>query len=257
MNTVNDTQINGLVLRAPKEIPSCGVEGQAACKRIAVTNPGGRRQDRVRSATSLYNLVAGPPPVIESIVPNTGPSIGTTGVLISGTNLDFVRRVTFRSIDVITTIRQNQGVIAVLNPANCIGDATIEVVSVDNLSANKSGYRYHATTPTPVVPVLSFPSLEETFIVGGCNEAMTAALVSASPSCLKSVSVRAEEVALPDPRLPGLGSTVRAFQIKVTFNSSDCDATDPPTPGPARIDVRLTNTQDQTRVRVVTVTRNF
>ena len=93
VNTVTPgipSTINGNVLRAGPDISSCAVEGQSPCKKVSVKNPGGRSDDKRKSAVPLYSLLPGPPPIPQSRFPDNGVSIGGTAILITGDNLDFV-----------------------------------------------------------------------------------------------------------------------------------------------------------------------
>ncbi|MEW6129813.1 MAG: IPT/TIG domain-containing protein [Acidobacteriota bacterium] len=250
VNTSQPTRLDGLVLRASKDISSCTVEGQTPCKRITVLNPGGRKADKTISNIPLYNLKPGPTPAIQSINTNVAPSTGQTQVRISGTNLDFVKRVTFSAVEALEIVRQTPDQLRVIVPPNCRGTSTITIFDVDDGSAALAGFQYVAAVPQQVNSH-EIPGLGYVFIVGGCSEALSRDNnFTFTPNCIAAnpphtaVQVNIQEILQPDPRLPSFLPGQRVFAVNADFNRGNC-------PGnlavPADFDLTLFNSADTTK----------
>ena len=147
VNTVTEgvpSSINGNVQRAGPEIQSCPVQGQSPCMKVIVKNPGGRKQDVVRSIVDLYTLMPGPPPTPVNLSRNSGDSIGGTSVTITGDDLDFTERITLDGRACIIASRSRTEIRAV-TPPNCPQRFAFRFLSVDRLAFDFSAFNYQQT----------------------------------------------------------------------------------------------------------------
>jgi hypothetical protein len=169
VNVVTSTTINGNVLKAGPDIPSCAAGGQFPCKKINVKNPGGRSDDKRKSTVPLYSLLAGPAPTPQSRFPDSGVSIGGTIISITGDNLDFVGSTTGGpSVTVggspAPVLSQTRTSIMIAAPVHRAGAANaITLFDIDNAAPSGTtvpggGFTYNLT------PVKEF--LPGVFIVG-------------------------------------------------------------------------------------------
>jgi hypothetical protein len=253
VNFVNQaqTQINGLVLRAPANVVSCAVQGQTPCKIVSVKNPAGRHKDRVPSNIPLYNLKPGPAPQITEVPVPLGRSTGGEQRIMKGLNLDFVTKITI-NLRNAPILSQTNTQIVVTTPPGCKGAATITLLDADAEQINVAGFQYLATRPTFVTAA----GLGEVFIVGGCTESVELAPggVESSPPCIQNVAVRFVEVQLPNDALPFLALGVRAFRTVIDFTHASCA----PDAHFATFSFAVRNTADTTLVGDrVTFTRGF
>jgi len=177
VNTVSLTQLTGQVKRAGGDIDSCIIESISPCKRIFVTNPGGRSGDKVKSLINLYNLKAGPAPTPQFINIPRGPSVGGTEVTIRGDNLDWVKSVKFDRTPGRITL-QEEGRIKVVTPAQCFGSIPITIDSIDRQSVPFGSFTYVNTLQGPLLDGLpsitvelgkSRTTLRTTVTIGPCE----------------------------------------------------------------------------------------
>jgi hypothetical protein len=188
--------------------------GQVPCKFITVRNPGHRNADKRVSGIRLYNLKAGPPPVPQSRFPDFGPSIGTTGVVIRGANMDFTESVTFGGSPSLLTIDSERRVTAIA-PPHLAGTVNIVINDLDLVGTTVPGsYVYRPTKPTRVSPVLPF---DDSYIVGPGEAVIDAGAHSDdSGGKITGFTVTITGIGLPNDRLPGLNPIVNAFSVNVT-----------------------------------------
>ncbi|HLG15148.1 MAG TPA: Ig-like domain-containing protein [Blastocatellia bacterium] len=250
VNTVTPTQLNGLVLRAPKDVEACGScgGGQIPCKNIKVKNPGGKSKDVVVSAIPLYNLKPGPAPIPESRFPDGGPSIGGTTILIRGQNLDFVKSVTIGGTPAVIipeTQTDNRLVITAL-PHSAGANNAITLFDVDCAAPGGTvvpggGYRYDVSRVT------EFPG--RIYVVGPLegvfkDDGPTVVGGTADVACIKGLDVKVNTHGRPAGTLQG----VLAFTADGEFSDCDCTCSQPAPPGTCPRDVskdvrfRLANT---------------
>ncbi len=255
INTVNSTQVNGLVLRAPKKAKSCQIVGQNPCKRITVRNPGGRDSDRVTSNIPLYNLKPGPAPVPESRVPDFGFSIGGTPITIRGDNLDFADNVTVGGTDAPIVARSEHTLEILTLPHTAGANNSIIVFDVDDTAPGGTtvpggSFRYD---PTPVTE-LGLPN-KGTYIVGpgeGVDLVANSILVSQTISCITSTTVVVSAV----PRPPILSEGILAFKAVGSYDCRPCtcSAQSPPCPvtigGTINFTLANTSNANDTRLRL-------
>ena len=112
---------------------------------VVVTTPGG-----TATATNGYTYV--PAPTISSISPNVGPTIGTTEVVITGTNLSTVTLVNFGPSSAVITSRTATE-LRVTRPPNVAGPVPVTVFSPGGTASATNGYTY--LTPGPTVDRLA------------------------------------------------------------------------------------------------------
>ncbi|MCI0489969.1 MAG: IPT/TIG domain-containing protein [Blastocatellia bacterium] len=223
VNTVTmgaPSTINGNVRRADASIRSCVIEGEVPCKRIFVTNPGGRRQDEVRSMVPLYNLLPGPPPIPQSRFPDNGFSIGGTVITISGENLDFTDNVTIGGTDA-PIITKTRTLITVATLPHVAGAANIILFDIDNAAPGGTqvpggAFLYMLTKPTE----LPIPNLK-IFIVGpgeGIDLLAGSFTVDSNINCITAVTLEITSVVSPINAQLG----VQAARVKGSYNCKTC-----------------------------------
>ena len=263
VNTVSNNAINGNVLRAPATIECCSCVSEVPCKNIRVTNPGGRKNDRVSSPVPLYNLLAGPPPLPQSRFPDFGFSIGGSEVTIRGENLDFVDDITIGGTRALIVSKRN-GVIVLVTPPHTAGQSAIILFDIDNAAPGGTtlpggGFRYD---PTPVM-ALGVPN-QDIFFVGpgeGVDSPQNLISVSQNLSCIVAPGSPSTSVTQISPP-PVLNAGVAAFRVTGQYGCNLCTCSLQNLPCPkdvaGTITFRLVNTSapGDTRLRRI-VDRNI
>jgi hypothetical protein len=258
VNTTSSSQINGLVLRASNDVKSCQIEGQTPCKFIRVTNPGGRKNDRVVSTIPLYNLKPGPAPIPQSRFPDRGYSIGGNEVTIRGENLDYVDNATIGGTDAPIVSQSRTTLIILTLPHTAGGGNAITLFDLDNAAPGGTAvpggaFTYEITPPTQ----LPIPSTN-VYVVGpgeGIEVDPTYPDAQSTPphvrvtgglSCITNIS-EPEVISIVAPPPYNAQSGVQAVRaLGGTFSCEHClcSASNPNCPGFREGDIkyRLRNT---------------
>jgi hypothetical protein len=195
--------INGNVQRAGPDVRSCQSQGQAPCYSIRVTNPGGRKIDRVQSNVPLYTLLPGPPPSPHGRHPDNGQSIGGTIVTIVGENMDFTDSVSVGgNIDLLPLISKSKSEVMLATLPHVAGPTGITVFDIDGAAPNGTAVPNGNFTYTisPVTLILGV------YVVGP-NEGIEREgpiTVSTGLSCLTNVTLDIEQVPPPLRSLTGV-----------------------------------------------------
>jgi hypothetical protein len=245
VTSVTDAQITGILARNDTGEKSCATG--VNCKGVTVGNPGHRLADLV-STDSRYELQPGPPPVITSITPNHGPSIGGTDVTIGGNNLDFVdpeRGVTLGG-QLLTVEPGTQGItsLTVRTLPNCAVNTTFAVTNIDGQTFNFTTAPFaFVISPVTVVRVTGgslfqvAPIIFESIFayVGPCpnegidktNLSQITMQLNGNPiaSCV-TATVTPTRIPLPDSRFPNLNSSLTLFEIDISL-TENCAAGNP------------------------------
>jgi hypothetical protein len=216
------SSINGNVKRAGADIRCCANRGEEPCLDVIVKNPGGRRDDKVRSLVPLYNLMCGPPPIPETRFPDNGPSIGGTQITIRGQNLDFARRVTIGGSPVALVLNHTRNTIVVVSAPHVAGSGNdIRLFDIDNAAPGGTvvpggGFRYDLTRVMQVGTTAIF------FV--GPGEGIDLRENSFSVSGPDFTCLRDTGVLLVRPSFipPGVPTGVSVFQAIMAFNCRDC-----------------------------------
>jgi hypothetical protein len=104
------------------------------------------------SAATL-TLAAPPAPTISSVIPNSGPITGGTGVTITGTNLTGATAVTFGGTAATGVTVANATTITATTPAHAAGAVDVVVTNSSGIGTGTGAYTYVATpTVTSVIP---------------------------------------------------------------------------------------------------------
>lgn len=97
---------------------------------VAVTNPD-NQMATAAGALSYADIILGPPPTVDSIVPASGPSTGGTLALLRGTNFAAGARVLFgKGASSKVTVMDDKRLSAIA-PAGAIGGVDVTVINVD------------------------------------------------------------------------------------------------------------------------------
>ena len=221
IDRVEETRIVGVVGKADSSIKSCRIVGHQPCKKISVTNPGGRSEDELTSG-SLYNLKAGPAAVPQSRFPDNGFSIGGTVITIRGENLDFVDNVTVGGTDapIITRTRNTLVVVTLPHSSSQAGSTPIVVFHIDDFPEGGStvpggGFRYDVTPPTELTGLnLGI------FIVGPGEGIFLAAGPTVTPelNCVSELDVSLTDI--PSPVDSQFG--VQAARVRGSLTCTGC-----------------------------------
>ena len=105
------------------------------------------------SSSSFTDYYGTPPPVITSITPNSGPTGGGTGVLISGAFLDSTVGVTFGG-QPASFLYNGDGTVSAVSPPSSAGTVDISILSAGGITASSAAewFTYIQTTPPPAQP---------------------------------------------------------------------------------------------------------
>ena len=220
IDSVSDTQIRGLVLRAPSSTRSCQVVGQLPCKRITVTNPGGREKTR---SIPLYNLKPGPAPVPQSRFPDNGFSIGATNVTISGENLDFVDNVTIGGTNAPIVSQSPARLVVVTLPHTAGAGNAIILFDIDNSAPGGTavpggGFRYDLTQVTRIP---GGGGVGDIYIVGpgeGVDVDPNTISNSSSINCISELTVRIRSIAPP----ANVQTGIQTFVVDGSYKNCGC-----------------------------------
>jgi hypothetical protein len=159
--SADGTTIYGSLQDALYDIAICS---GSPCRRIKVTNPGGKTKDRVETVAPVFTLIAGPFPIPNGFLagqPTTGETAGGIDTVIVGTNLWNLRSVTFGNHTIPYNQLQISGgdveQIRVTVPQNCAGLADVVLADIDNaIPASQArvpgGFRYLPTHVEPATP---------------------------------------------------------------------------------------------------------
>jgi hypothetical protein len=117
---------------------------------IVIVNAGG-----TGTGVGKYTYVLPPAPVVSSITPNTGSSVGGTAVTITGTNLSAATSVTIGGNAAVGVVVVNDTTITATTPPGVVSPAVNVVVTTPSGTSGASGNGlYTYTTPTPTVTAI-------------------------------------------------------------------------------------------------------
>jgi hypothetical protein len=114
---------------------------------VLVTTPGGTN---ATSSTDQFTSLATPPPVVNSVTPNSGPTSGGTNVTITGTGFTSATSVTFNGTPATNVVVASDSKITVTSPAQSPGSGNVRVSTPSGISATSSvaQFTYVANLPT-------------------------------------------------------------------------------------------------------------
>jgi formylglycine-generating enzyme required for sulfatase activity len=111
-----------------------------------------------------------PGPVITSIAPNTGSTMGGTVVTITGTNLATTTSVRFGSVNA-SIIGTNATSVGVVAPAGSVGPVTVSLTTSSGTTNFPNGFTYQSTSPiiSSVAPNVGSRNGGTTITITGVN----------------------------------------------------------------------------------------
>ena len=110
---------------------------------VVVTTPGGED-------TSVNGFTYIAVPTISSIVPNAGPTIGGTTVVITGTDLATTFHVEFGAAPAVCTVNSDTQ-ITCTSPAHAAGPVDVDVSTVGGIATSTNGFTY---IPAPAISTI-------------------------------------------------------------------------------------------------------
>jgi hypothetical protein len=108
----------------------------AGAVTVTVTNPSGQSG----SLASAFTYIA--PPMVSSVAPNNGPTVGGTAVTITGTNFAAGATVTFGGAAATNVAVVNSTTITATTPAHAAGAVTVTVTVNSQSGSLTSGFSY-------------------------------------------------------------------------------------------------------------------
>lgn len=118
---------------------------------VVVVNPDGQQE----LTPGAYTYIA--PPVLTSIMPTSGVTIGGEPVTLSGNNFDSTAKVFFRTSPATNVVvSADRTTITALTPGHRVGDVDVTVENADGQTSTLTlGFNYFATDPAPTVTSLT------------------------------------------------------------------------------------------------------
>ena len=115
---------------------------------VVVTTAGGIATKA--NGFTYSNLV----PTITSISPNSGPSVGSTEITITGTNLDGSVTVTINGVDA-PVIDNTATQISCSSPVGSAGAKDVVVTTPNGVVTKTAGFSYYVTSPIPTITTVA------------------------------------------------------------------------------------------------------
>ncbi|GAA3220292.1 hypothetical protein GCM10010532_049870 [Dactylosporangium siamense] len=143
------------------QITAVSPAGTAGAKNVVVTTPGG-------ASTATPFTYAVPAPVVSSLSPNSGSTLGGSSVVITGTNLTGATAVTFGGVAATSFNVDSATQITAVSPAGTVGAKNLIVTTPAGLSVAVT-----FTYQMPAAPVVSSLSPNTGTTYGGTSVVIT------------------------------------------------------------------------------------
>jgi hypothetical protein len=183
--------------------------GSAGAVTVAVTNSNGLGG----SLAGAFTYIA--PPMVSSVSPNSGSTLGGTAVTITGTNFAAGATVTFGGTPATNVVVVNSTTLTATTPAGSAGAVTVTVTVSGQSGSLASGYTYVVVpTVSSVAPSNGPPAGGTAVTITGTNFAAGATVTFGGTAATNVVVVSGTQITATTP-----AHAAGAVTVTVTVNS--------------------------------------
>jgi hypothetical protein len=183
--------------------------GSAGAVTVAVTNSNGLGG----SLAGAFTYIA--PPMVSSVSPNSGSTLGGTAVTITGTNFAAGATVTFGGTAATNVVVVNSTTLTATTPAGSAGAVTVTVTVSGQSGSLASGYTYVVVpTVSSVAPSNGPPAGGTAVTITGTNFAAGATVTFGGTAATNVVIVSGTQITATTP-----AHAAGAVTVTVTVNS--------------------------------------
>jgi hypothetical protein len=193
---------------------------------VVIIQSGALRSVEVEASINVSATVN--EPVIQKVLPASGPVAGNTTVTISGANFSEVIAVTFGGVNAQSFTINSPTSISALTPPGQPGEVKVAVVTADKAAALDNGFTYLA----PVSPTATPSPTATTINPATPGLTLTVTPAGNSPTPAVTTPFEGQITGSPQPGSPGPGPSPTASPVIVTGPPASSVSPEPETVTP-------------------------